>query len=171
MFGNEEKYPTRELSEVAEIIAGGDKSKDNSDVKTDEYCYPVYANGVENEGLQCFVKEYRVDKEAVTISARGTIGATFVRKPFFTPIVRLITVIPDDSVDATYMKYAIDLVGVSGNGSSQQQLTVPNVNKVKIPVPELELQKRYTEIVKQSDKSKFDVEIASNLNLWSSSVV
>lgn len=155
MFSEEGKYPLKELSEVAEVIAGGDKPKENSDVKTDEYCFPVYANGVENEGLQCYVKDYRVDREAVTISARGTIGATFLRQPFFTPVVRLITVIPGGQVDATYLKHAIDLVGVSGNGSSQQQLTVPNVRKVRIPMPEIEQQKKYAIFVRQSDKSKF----------------
>ena len=155
MFGEAKKYPLKELSEVAEIIAGGDKPIDNSDVKTDEYCFPVYANGVENEGLQCYVKKYRVDREAVTISARGTIGATFLRQPFFTPVVRLITVIPGRQIDATYLKYAIDYVRVSGNGSSQQQLTVPNVCKIRIPMPEIEQQKEYTTFVNQSGKSKY----------------
>lgn len=160
MFDVGGKYPLRELAEIAVIIAGGDKPKDNSDVKTDEYCFPVYANGVEDEGLQCYVKDYRVDREAVTISARGTIGATFLRQPFFTPVVRLITVIPKGQIDATYLKYAINLVGVSGNGSSQQQLTVPNVSKVKIPMPKIEQQKKYTAFVKQSDKSKFELKQA-----------
>lgn len=158
MFGREGKYPLRELSEITEIIAGGDKPRDHSDVKTDEYCFPVYANGVENEGLQCYVKNYRVNKEAVTISARGTIGATFLRQPFFTPVVRLITLIPNEQIDATYLKYAIDFIGVSGNGTSQQQLTVPNVSKVKIPIPKMEQQKKYATFVNQIDKSKVAIQ-------------
>lgn len=159
-FGYEGMYPMKELSDITEIIAGGDKPKDISAVKTDEYCFPVYANGIENEGLQCYVRDYRVDKESVTISARGTIGATFLRQPFFTPVVRLITVIPGEEIDVTFLKYAIDLVGVSGNGSSQQQLTIPNVSKVRIPIPDIEQQKFYAAFVKQSDKSKFELEQA-----------
>lgn len=151
----------RSLSDISDVIAGGDKPKDNSAVQTNEYPYPVYANGVDNEGFQCFAKNYRIDKAAVTISARGTIGATFIRSPFFTPTVRLIAVIPNDEIDVTYLKYAIDkyaidLIGVSSTGSSQQQLTIPNVNRLQVPVPEITIQRKFANIVKQIDKSKFD---------------
>lgn len=119
LFGDVGKYELKSLAEVTEVIAGGDKPKDISENLTEEYCYPVYANGVDNEGLQCYSKEYRVEKEAVTISARGTIGATFIRQPFFTPIVRLIAVVPNREVNVTYLKYAIDALGTSSTGSSQ----------------------------------------------------
>ena len=153
-FESNNNRKMKNIANVAEVIAGGDKPKDYSEVKTDEYSYPVYANGIDNEGLQRFSREYRVDKGAVTISARGTIGATFIREPYFTPIVRLIAIIPKEKIDAIYLKYAIDLLGVSGNGSSQQQLTIPNVKKVKIPVADIETQERFADIVRQSDKSK-----------------
>ena len=155
MFGGEGRYKAKALSDVTDVIAGGDKPKDNSETMTEEYSYPVYANGVDNEGLQCFSKEYRVGKAAVTISARGTIGATFVRKPCFTPVVRLIAVIPNEELNVTYLKYAIDSMGVSSTGTSQQQLTIPNIKKEVIPVPPLALQKDFEDLVLQSDKSKF----------------
>lgn len=158
MFGDVSKYELKSLAEVTEVIAGGDKPKDISENLTEEYCYPVYANGVANEGLQCYSKEYRVEKEAVTISARGTIGATFIRQPFFTPIVRLIAVVPNREVNVTYLKYAIDAVGTSSTGSSQQQLTIPNVKKEMIAVPPLEKQKEFEQFVRQSDKSKVAIQ-------------
>lgn len=68
-------------------------------------------------------------KAAVTISARGTIGATFIRSPFFTPVVRLIAVIPKTELNPVFLKYAIDYAEIISNGSSQQQLTIPNVKK------------------------------------------
>ena len=157
MFGGEVEYDIKPLSEVSEIMAGGDKPKDNSEIATEEYRYPVYANGVDNEGFQCFAKEYRVGKPAVTISARGTIGATFIRKPYFTPVVRLIAVIPNASVNVTYLKYAIDSIGISGTGTSQQQLTVPNIKKEAIPVPPIELQIEFEQLVEQSDISKSEL--------------
>lgn len=160
MFIQKGKYKLATIEELTEVIAGGDKPEDISDVLTTEYRFPVYANGIENEGLQCYSKIYRVDKAAVTISARGTIGATFIRKPYFTPVVRLIAVIPRSEINVTYLKFAIDAVGVIGNGSSQQQLTVPNIKKELIPVPPLGIQLEFETIVRQSDKSKFEMEQA-----------
>lgn len=165
MFIQNGKYKLATIEELTEVIAGGDKPEDISDVLTTEYRFPVYANGIENEGLQCYSKVHRVDKAAVTISARGTIGATFIRKPYFTPVVRLIAVIPRSEINVTYLKFAIDAVGVIGNGSSQQQLTVPNIKKELIPVPPLGIQLEFETIVRQSDKSKFAARICSNLNL------
>lgn len=160
MFGDGEKYPSKQISDIADVIAGGDKPKDISEEMTDEYCYPVYANGIENEGLQCYSKEYRVDKDAVTISARGTIGATFVRKPYFTPVVRLIAVIPKTELNTVFLKYAIDYAEIISNGSSQQQLTIPNVKTIEVVIPPIEEQNEYADLVVQSDKSKFELKQA-----------
>ena len=160
MFGDGEKYPSKQISDIADVIAGGDKPEDISEEMTDEYCYPVYANGIENEGLQCYSKEYRVDKDAVTISARGTIGATFVRKPYFTPVVRLIAVIPKTELNTVFLKYAIDYAEIISNGSSQQQLTIPNVKTIEVVIPPIEEQNEYADLVDQSDKSKFELKQA-----------
>ena len=159
MFSSNNRYGLRLLSDVAEIIAGGDKPHEHSENKTEEYSYPVYANGIDNEGLQCFSKNYRVGRKAVTISARGTIGATFIREPFFTPIVRLITVIPNENViNVTYLKHAIEAICISGTGTSQQQLTVPSIKAEKIPVPPLTLQMGFEHFVHQSEKSKYAIQ-------------
>lgn len=158
MFGNE-KYPKDEFINLSkEIYAGGDKPKDISRIKTEEYLYPVFANGYENEGLQGYSKNYRTKDESVTISARGTIGYSFIREGKFTPIVRLITITPNDRVNIIYLKYAIDNINIAGSGTSQAQLTVPNVKKQKIIVPPIELQNQFAEIVKQIDKQKFLLE-------------
>lgn len=158
MFGNE-KYPKDEFINLSkEIYAGGDKPKDISRIKTEEYLYPVFANGYENEGLQGYSKNYRTKDESVTISARGTIGYSFIREGKFTPIVRLITITPNDRVNIIYLKYAIDNINIAGSGTSQAQLTVPNVKKQKIIVPPIELQNQFAEIVKQIDKQKIKLE-------------
>lgn len=158
MFENE-KYPKDEFINLSkEIYAGGDKPKDISRIKTEEYLYPVFANGYEKEGLQGYSKDYRTKDESVTISARGTIGYSFIREGKFTPIVRLITITPNERVNVTYLKYAIDNINIAGSGTSQAQLTVPNVKKQKIIVPPVELQNQFAEIVKQIDKQKFILE-------------
>ena len=53
-------------------------------------------------------------------------------------------------------------------GATRQALTKEQIENLKIITPPIELQKQYIEFSEQSDKSKFDVEIVSNLNLWSS---
>ena len=154
-----EKYPKDEFINLSkEIYAGGDKPKDISRIKTEEYLFPVFANGYENEGLQGYSKNYRTKDESVTISARGTIGYSSIREGKFTPIVRLITITPNERVNVIYLKYAIDNINIAGSGTSQAQLTVPNVKKQKIIVPPIELQNQFAEIVKQIDKQKFEIE-------------
>ena len=54
-------------------------------------------------GLLYYSKEYKTDKEAITISARGTIGYTQIRKPYFTAVVRLIVMIPNEKVNILYI--------------------------------------------------------------------
>ena len=125
-----EKYPKDEFINLSkEIYAGGDKPKDISRIKTEEYLFPVFANGYENEGLQGYSKNYRTKDESVTISARGTIGYSSIREGKFTPIVRLITITPNERVNVIYLK-----------------------------VPPIELQNQFAEIVKQIDKQKFEIE-------------
>ena len=156
MFGNR-KYPKDEMMNLSkEIYAGGDKPKDISQIKDEEYLYPVFANGYEDEGLQGYSKEYRTEEESVTISARGTIGYCFIRKGKFTPIVRLITIVPNERINVIYLKYAIDNLNVDSSGTSQAQLTVPNIKKHKIAVPPLDLQNKFANLVKLIDKQKFN---------------
>ena len=153
------QYPKDEFINIAkEIYAGGDKPKDISKVQDDEYLYPVFANGYENEGLQGYSKSYRTGDNAVTISARGTIGYSFIRNEKFTPIVRLITIIPNEKANVVYLKYAIDNLNIAGSGTSQAQLTVPDIKKKKITIPPIELQNQFADIVKQIDKQKFEIE-------------
>ena len=153
------QYPKDEFINIAkEIYAGGDKPKDISKVQDDEYLYPVFANGYENEGLQGYSKSYRTGDNAVTISARGTIGYSFIRNEKFTPIVRLITIIPHEKANIVYLKYAIDNLNIAGSGTSQEQLTVPDIKKKKITIPPIELQNKFADIVKQIDKQKFEIQ-------------
>lgn len=153
------QYPKDEFINIAkEIYAGGDKPKDISKVQDDEYLYPVFANGYENEGLQGYSKSYRTGDNAVTISARGTIGYSFIRNEKFTPIVRLITIIPHEKANIVYLKYAIDNLNIAGSGTSQAQLTVPDIKKKKITIPPIELQNKFADIVKQIDKQKFEIQ-------------
>ena len=122
-----------------ELFAGGDVPKpDVSKNKTQNFTVPIYTNGVENEGLYGYTNNARVYEPAVTISARGTIGATFRRYTPFYPAIRLITAVPNkDLLCIDYLYYALKTLTVGNSGTSIPQLTIPNIKNIVIPVPPL----------------------------------
>lgn len=147
------------MSDVCkDISAGGDKPKDTSENRTDEYPYPVFANAASNEGLLCFSREYKIDKPCVTIAARGcTVGFTAVRNEKFTPVVRLISLIPNETITPVFLKHYIDMkMNIEGQGAAQPQLTIPMVKTMEIMVPSIDLQYQLIDFVNQVDKSKFE---------------
>lgn len=160
MFGtpdnNIHSLPIKTMGGISEqLIAGGDKPRKISKNKDLKHPYPVFANGTIADGLQGFSEEARVNKSAVTIAARGTIGFCLVREPGFTPIVRLISLVPKPSINVVYLKYFIDLLNLAGSGSSQAQLTLPAFREQQILVPELKEQLEFAAFVAQVDKSRF----------------
>lgn len=158
---NSNGYPLKPIAEVSEeLFAGGDKPSDHSPMQNEEYPYPVYSNGEGPNGLLCFSKNYRVDKEAITVSARGAIGYSAIRAPFFTPVVRLLTVVPKEEMNIVFLKYFVDASKLTGTGSSQGQLTLPEFKKLMVPVPPMDLQEQFAAFVRQSDKSKLELEQA-----------
>lgn len=128
------------LDEVClSISAGGDlpeKYSKGQTKPTEEFPYPIYSNGIHEKSIYGYTNEYRVDAEAVTVSARGTIGWHTIRQPQFTPIVRLIVLIPNkDIVTTKFLNHILGITEIGHSGGSIPQLTVPNVKKIKIPVP------------------------------------
>ena len=122
-----------------ELFAGGDVPKpDMSKNKTHNFTVPIYTNGVENEGLYGYTNNARVYEPAVTISARGTIGATFRRYTPFYPAIRLITAVPNkDLLSIDYLYFTLKTLTVGNSGTSIPQLTIPNIKNIVIPVPPL----------------------------------
>ena len=90
-------YEMKKLEDIAEkLMAGGDVPKNNfSQIKTDKFNIPIFANGVKDKGLYGYTDIIKVTKPSITISARGTIGYTEVRDEIFYPIVRLIVLTPN----------------------------------------------------------------------------
>ena len=136
------------------IFAGGDKPKKLVTIKDDVFKYPVYANGYENEGLQGYSCDYKVDEYAITISARGTIGYCFIRSPYFIPVVRLITIVPNEKSNIVYLKCALQNLDFKASGTSQAQLTVPLIMQEHIVLPPIQLQNQFADFVKQTEKAK-----------------
>lgn len=163
-FGENPEIKTETLVEACETIkAGGDLPKEyiKSKEPKGNFIYPIYSNGIGNNALYGYSNSYKIDKKSVTISARGTIGYHEIREAFFTPIVRLIILIPNcEKITTEFLNYVLFTTNienyVSGK-SSISQLTIPNLKKVSIPIPPLKVQ---NEVVRILDKFS---DISSNL--------
>lgn len=136
------------LGEVTEMSAGGDKPKNISCTKSAEFPYPIYSNGLEKEGLYGYTDKAKIFAESVTVSARGTIGFVCLRHIPYVPIVRLITLLPKgELLSAKYLYLFLKQSHISGTGTTQQQLTVPNFRKAEILIPDKAAMDEFTKIV------------------------
>lgn len=144
------------LAEIClSISAGGDVPENYVKGQTEaseEFPYPIYSNGIGESGLYGFSDSYKIGSDAVTISARGTIGYHTVRGAKFTPIIRLITLLPNTNVISTrFLNYVLDMTPIGGTDGGIPQLTIPTVKKLSIPVPALAEQKRIVAILDKFD--------------------
>lgn len=132
--GIPEGWSKEELGNIAVLRAGGDRPKVFSKVKTVECSVPVFSNGTEDEGLYGFTNLAEIYDPCVTISARGSVGYTCLRKVAFVPIVRLISVIPKQ-IEVEYLFYFLKNMVFESNGVAQQQITVPMIKNKQVVLP------------------------------------
>lgn len=142
------------MIEISKLNSGGDRPKIYSDTKTNECCFPIFSNGLQDEGLYGYTNKATMPSDTITVSARGAnIGEVFYRKEDFLPIVRLITIIPDSNyVHSKYLYYYLKKVKIEGSGSAQPQITVPFFSRHKIVIPkDVEYQKKVAYILSTYD--------------------
>ena len=147
------------LEEVCKrIYAGGDVPKDRySEVMTEEYSVPIYANAEKDNGLYGYTDKAREEELSITVAARGTIGFTAIRREPFLPVVRLITVVPDtDKVSERYLYYALKNCKPQSSGTSIPQLTVPDIKKNSLELYDISKQEH---IADQLDKVNRVIEL------------
>lgn len=136
------------LGETTKMSAGGDKPRSISSIQSTEYPYPIYSNGLDNEGLYGYTDEAKIFAESVTVSARGTIGFVCLRHVPYVPIVRLISLIPNESMlSAKYLYLYLKQLHISGTGTTQQQLTVPDFQKTEIIIPDKAVMDKFTNLI------------------------
>ena len=129
--------------------------------KSDQYKVPIISNGCGINALYGYTDVARVDKPAVTVAARGTIGyAEYRDYPYF-PIIRLITLIPKDDkqLNAKYLYYSLEGRHYKVPASGIPQLTVPVIKKEKVAIPSLDVQNRIVNVLDNFEK------ICSDLNI------
>ncbi|HEG5193326.1 TPA: restriction endonuclease subunit S [Campylobacter jejuni] len=139
-----QSWEWKSLEEISEnISAGGDKPKNCTESKTAKNQIPVYANGVNNNGLVGYTDKATIIKPSLTISARGTIGFVCIRKEPYFPIVRLISLIPCENILCLhYLYFCLNFFIAKGEGSSIPQLTIPKFKSLQIPLPPLQEQEQ-----------------------------
>lgn len=138
----------RTLGESTEMSAGGDKPKILSSIQTEKCTYPVYSNGLSDEGLYGYTDAPKIKDESVTVSARGTIGFVCLRHIPYVPIVRLVTLIPlRKLMSSKYLYLYLKQCDISGTGTTQQQLTVPDFRKTEILIPSKDVMDQFTKTV------------------------
>jgi type I restriction enzyme M protein len=149
-----EGWPIVKLEEACvKIFAGGDVPKGNiSDAATVEYSVPIYTNGLGENALYGYTDIAKVENDAVTISARGTIGHPQVRRAPFYPAIRLISAIPNtEKISVEYLQLALGAVAIDSTGNSIPQLTVPMIKEYKIAIPPEEIQNEYVAVFDKED--------------------
>ena len=155
-----------EVTNLSTITAGGDKPKNVTHVKSDNFNVPIYANSTEREGLYGFTDQAKITKKAITISARGAIiGYTVLRLIPFVPIVRLIVIIPKIDELTNYLYESIKNFTFHNASSAQGQLTVPSISSYKILKPNRSVLKKFQDltnaIINTKENNKLEIE---NLN-------
>ena len=143
---------------INNLTAGGDKPKVFSENKTEHNVYPVIANGKINDGVLGYTNEPVIKSRSITVSGRGTMGFVCIREANFVPIVRLLVLQINTLTDIKFLKYTIEALVGEGSGSAVQQLTVPMLKPLLVPLPPLAEQKRIVakvdELMQYCDKLK-----------------
>ena len=124
------------VTELSDLKVGGDKPKVFSETFSTKRNIPIYSNGVIDEGLYGYTDKSSIKEYSFTISARGTIGKCFIRlEPYFS-IVRLISIIPKRTETLMYQFFYFSNLKIEGDGSVQNQLTVPFLSAEKMIIPD-----------------------------------
>ena len=126
-----------QLGDLFEAKAGGDYVPErSSDVPDSRYPYPIYANGLTQQGLYGFSNYAEEPADSITVTARGTLGQAFYRDAPFVAIGRLLVLKPKVILDARffceYINYGIHFAVES---TGVPQLTAPQVSRYQLPVP------------------------------------
>ncbi|MFV8469528.1 restriction endonuclease subunit S [Mycoplasma sp. Sp48II] len=124
--GFDEEWKSIYLSQVATVITGGEPPKHYSKTfnHKNNFIYPVYSNGYDENALWGYADTYKVDKPSITFSSIGTLGFPTIRLEPYTPIIRLKVILPIlNQVDLQYLKYALDQSDFMTNASG-----IPNMN-------------------------------------------
>ena len=133
-------------------VAGDMKKELFNDVKTSEYPYPLYGNAVEHKGLMGFYKEFKYDKNTITVTARGNIGVSNFRKSKFNAIGRLIILNKKIPLNMKFFTYVLNNLKIYVESTGVPQLTAPSLKINKVYHPSIDEQEKIANFLLAIDK-------------------
>ena len=146
-------WEEKKLGEIFSISAGGDISKDHSSqVKTDKFRYPVFANAEANKGLHSYSDIYKVSQPCITVSGRGSLGNAVYRDEPFYPIVRLLVLKAQITVELKFYEYAINLLNIYNESTGVPQLTAPQLRTYGVVLPCINEQTKIADFLSAIDQ-------------------
>lgn len=138
------------LDDITYISSGGDIPKESySNVRTEKFNIPIISNGVGENAIYGFTDKAKINEDAVTISARGTIGYAQYRNYPFYPVVRLLSLVVKDksNVNTKYLYYLMQDKKYNLPPTGIPQLTIPMLKKIKVILPSIEIQNKVVEVL------------------------
>ncbi|MCB1948457.1 restriction endonuclease subunit S [Nitrosomonas sp.] len=154
-----EGWRKTKIADIAHIQVGRDLNESAySEIKTNEYRFPVYSNTVENRGLYGYYNFEEYPGNSVTIVGRGIgLGTAFSRKKGrgFGAIGRLLVVNPihnsfDVDFFANYVNFRLIIFNESGG---IPQLPGSQIAKYHVVLPPLPEQQKIAQILSTWDKA------------------
>lgn len=150
----EGNWSSSKASSIFTINAGGDIDKQHvSNVKTEKFKYPIYANAKENKGFYAYSDIYKVPANVITVAGRGVyIGIAHARDHKFYPIVRLLVLKPKAELDIQFFEYEINQINLFIESTGVPQLTAPQFGGYKLFYPQYNEQQKIASFLTQVDK-------------------
>ena len=173
MFGEPESSPDVVSFETAFTIRDDLRKPINDAIRSEMHTgqlYPYYgANGQVDS-----INEYLMDCDAICLAEDcGAYGAgeptSYIVSGKCWVNNHAHVLIPKGCCDIEYANVFFRILDMTGyvSGTTRLKLTQAKMKTLPIVLPKMEMQRKFADFVRQSDKSKFSAQMASNLNLWS----
>ena len=175
-----EKYKSEELGKICDVRDGTHDSPkyiEKSDYKL------ITSKNINKEGIDFSDVKYITKKDYDKINIRSNVSYGDILMPMIGTIGNPVIVkVQEEKIDFTiknlalikffiktvvinkYIKYLVDSewfekeVLKNSRGGTQKFLSLKDIRKMKIPLSPIDLQNQFSEIVKQIDKQKFEIE-------------
>ena len=157
MFGNihfnDRKWNKNKWRDVLIIKNGKNQKK----VESFNGKYPIYGSG----GIIGFANDYICNENSIIIGRKGSINKPILVKTKFWNVDTAFGLEPiKEKIKADYLYYFCCFYNFEKHNKA---VTIPSLTKkdllnIEIPVPPITLQNQFSEIVKQIDKQKFEIE-------------
>lgn len=148
------------LGDLVKIKYGKNQKKVQDD---DNGKYPIYGTG----GLMGYSIEYLYDKPSVLIGRKGSIEKVrYIDEPFWTVDTLFYTEVNEEIVIPKFLYYIMSQInlGKYNEGTSIPSLRTETLNRLDLPIPDLDYQNRVLSILSSIDK-KIEINEKINRNL------